>query len=44
MFKVYRLVESHYKIIRNGKIFDMDQLTSNNIFEDFNIIELIVKS
>ena len=39
MFEEHQLVDSNYKIICDGKVYDTDQLTSNNISEGFIVYE-----
>lgn len=39
VFEEYDLIESNYKIISNGKVYDTDQLTSQNISEGFIVTE-----
>ena len=41
MFQEYELLDPDYKIISNGKLYDTDQLTSNNISEGFIVYERI---
>lgn len=39
IFEEHQLVYSNYKIICDGKVYDTDQLTSNNIPEGFIVYE-----
>jgi hypothetical protein len=39
IFQEHKLVDSNYKIISNGKLYDKDELTSNNISEGFVVYE-----
>lgn len=41
MFEEYEWLDSDYKIISDGKVYDTDQLTSNNISEGFIVYERI---
>ena len=39
LFEEHHLIESNYKIISDGKVYDTDQLTSTNISEGFIVYE-----
>jgi hypothetical protein len=39
IFQEHKLVNSNYKIISNSKLYDKDELTSNNISESFVVYE-----
>ena len=41
IFQEYELLDPDYKIISNGKLYDTDQLTSNNLSEGFIVYERI---
>jgi len=38
-FEEYKLIDSNYKIISNGKVSKTDKLTSSNISEGFIVYE-----
>jgi hypothetical protein len=39
LFEEHSLIESNYKIISDGKVYQTDQLTSSNISEGFILYE-----
>ena len=41
LFADFRIIESNYKIIQNGELFAVDQLTSRNITQGFVIYEIM---
>jgi hypothetical protein len=41
MFEEYKWVDSDYKIISDGKVYDTDQFTTSNISEGFISYERI---